>query len=80
VVLYALAGVLYPQAVRGTGLGVGVAFSRVGSVAGPAFAAVLLASGGSAAQVLTGLLPIALIGGACVLALGWRRGPLEGVD
>jgi AAHS family 3-hydroxyphenylpropionic acid transporter len=73
VVLYALAGVLYPQAVRGTGLGVGVAFSRVGSIAGPAFAAALLASGGSASQVLTGLLPIVLIGGACVLALGWRR-------
>jgi MFS transporter, AAHS family, 3-hydroxyphenylpropionic acid transporter len=73
VILYAVAGVLYPQAVRGTGLGVGVAFSRVGSIAGPAFAAALLASGGSAAQVLTGLMPIAIVGGICVLALGWRK-------
>ncbi|HZZ33662.1 MAG TPA: MFS transporter [Phenylobacterium sp.] len=76
VVLYVVAGVLYPAAVRGTGLGVSVAFSRVGSIAGPAFAAMLLASGGSAAQVLTGLLPIAIVGGICVLALGWR-GPAE---
>jgi len=73
VILYAMAGGLYPKAVRGTGLGVGVAFSRVGSIAGPAFAALLLASGGSATQVLTGLLPIAIVGGICVLALGWRR-------
>jgi MFS transporter, AAHS family, 3-hydroxyphenylpropionic acid transporter len=75
VILYAVAGALYPTAVRGTGLGIGVAFSRVGSIAGPAFAAVLLASGGSAAQVLTGLLPIAIVGGVCVLALAWRRAP-----
>ncbi|THD68681.1 MFS transporter [Phenylobacterium sp.] len=75
VILYAVAGALYPTAVRGTGLGIGVAFSRVGSIAGPAFAAVLLASGGSAAQVLTGLLPIAIVGGVCVLALAWRRPP-----
>jgi AAHS family 3-hydroxyphenylpropionic acid transporter len=73
VVLYAVAGVLYPQAMRGTGIGTGVAFSRVGSIAGPAFAAALLASGGSAAQVLTGLMPIAVVGGICVLALGWKK-------
>ncbi|HEX3363592.1 MFS transporter [Phenylobacterium sp.] len=73
VILYAVAGILYPQAIRGTGLGAGVAASRVGSIAGPASAAVLLASGGSAAQVLTGLLPVTLVGGICVLALGWRK-------
>jgi MFS transporter, AAHS family, 3-hydroxyphenylpropionic acid transporter len=77
VILYAVAGILYPTAVRGTGLGVGVAFSRIGSIAGPAFAALLLASGGSAAEVLTGLLPIAIVGGICVLSLGWRR-PSDG--
>lgn len=73
VILYAVAGALYPQAIRGTGLGAGVAFSRVGSIAGPASAAVLLASGGDAAQVLGGLLPVAVVGGICVLALGWRK-------
>lgn len=73
VVLYGVAGVLYPQAIRGAGMGAAVASSRVGSVVGPALAAILLASGGSAAQVLTGLLPIALVGGICVLALAWRR-------
>ena len=77
VILYAVAGALYPQAVRGTGLGASVAFSRIGSIVGPAFAAVLLASGGSAAQVLAGLLPITLVGGVCVLALSWRRGPAQ---
>ncbi|THD59797.1 MFS transporter [Phenylobacterium sp.] len=77
VILYAVAGGLYPPSVRGTGLGASVAFSRVGSIAGPAFAAVLLASGGSAGQVLAGLLPITLAGGACVLALSWRANPLE---
>lgn len=73
VILYAVAGALYPQAVRGTGLGAGVSASRVGSIAGPAFASALLAAGGSAAQVLTGLLPIVIVGGVCVLALGWRK-------
>jgi AAHS family 3-hydroxyphenylpropionic acid transporter len=79
VILYAVAGALYPQAIRGTGLGAAVGFSRVGSIAGPASAALLLASGGSAAQVLTGLLPIVIVGGICVLALGWRE-PAAGRD
>ncbi len=72
VVLFSIAGALYLERVRGTGLGAAVGVGRVGSITGPAFAAVLLASGGSSVQVLIGLLPIVIVAGICALALAWR--------
>ena len=75
VIFFSVAGSLYAERVRGTGLGAAVGMGRAGSVAGPAFAAVLLASGGGSAQVLTGLLPIALLSGLCAAALSWRAAP-----
>jgi AAHS family 3-hydroxyphenylpropionic acid transporter len=74
VVLFAVAGSIYAERIRGTGLGAAVGVGRVGSITGPAFAAVLLASGGSSVQVLMGLLPIALVSGLCAAALSWRGG------
>ncbi|HZZ69220.1 MAG TPA: MFS transporter, partial [Phenylobacterium sp.] len=65
VVLFAVAGSLYAERVRGTGLGVAVGVGRFGSIVGPALGAVLLASGGSSGQVLVGLFPIALAAGLC---------------
>jgi AAHS family 3-hydroxyphenylpropionic acid transporter len=72
VVLFSAAGAIYAERIRGTGLGAAVGVGRVGSIIGPAFGAVLLASGGNSGQVLIGLLPIALIAGFCAAALSWR--------
>jgi AAHS family 3-hydroxyphenylpropionic acid transporter len=73
VIVFAVASVVYPVAARGTGVGAAVAAGRLGSLVGPLFAASLLASGRSSAQVLIGVLPIAVAGGLCVGLLGWRE-------
>ncbi|HEX3888062.1 MAG TPA: MFS transporter [Phenylobacterium sp.] len=73
VVLFAVAGSLYAERVRGTGLGVAVGVGRFGSIVGPALGAVLLASGGNSGQVLVGLFPIALAAGLCATVLAWPR-------
>jgi AAHS family 3-hydroxyphenylpropionic acid transporter len=72
VILFSVAGAIYAERIRGTGLGAAVGVGRVGSITGPAFAAVLLASGGSSVQVLMGLLPIVIVAGICAAALTWR--------
>ncbi|MGZ3376207.1 MAG: MFS transporter [Phenylobacterium sp.] len=72
VILFSVAGAIYAERIRGTGVGAAVGVGRVGSITGPAFAAVLLASGGSSAQVLMGLLPIVIVAGLCAAALTWR--------
>jgi AAHS family 3-hydroxyphenylpropionic acid transporter len=72
VVLYGAAGEAYPQTIRGTGMGAAVASSRVGSLAGPATAAVLLAAGRTPTEVLTSLLPVVLIAAICLVWLSWR--------
>jgi AAHS family 3-hydroxyphenylpropionic acid transporter len=72
VVLFSVAGAIYAERIRGTGLGAAVGVGRVGSITGPAFAAVLLASGGSSVQVLMGLLPIVIVAGICAAVLTWR--------
>ena len=72
VVLFSVAGAIYAERIRGTGMGAAVGVGRVGSITGPAFAAVLLASGGSSVQVLMGLLPIVIVAGICAAVLTWR--------
>lgn len=71
-IVYALAPKCYPRAVRGTGVGAAVGIGRLGSIAGPLFAASLLGAGQSSAQVLTGMLPIVLVAGLCAAALAAR--------
>jgi AAHS family 3-hydroxyphenylpropionic acid transporter len=73
VIVYAVASAVYPVACRGTGVGAAVGAGRLGSLVGPLFAASLLAAGRSPAQVLIGVLPIAVLGGICVGLLGWRE-------
>jgi AAHS family 3-hydroxyphenylpropionic acid transporter len=75
VIFFSVAGSVYAERIRGTGLGTAVGVGRAGSVTGPALAAVLLASGGSSTQVLIGLLPIAIVSGLCAAALSWRATP-----
>lgn len=75
VVLYGAASDCYPEAVRGTGMGAAVGASRVGALAGPSLAAVLLSAGRSPTEVLASLLPVVLTAGACVIWLAWRKRP-----
>lgn len=73
VIVYAVASACYPTAARGTGVGAAVAAGRLGSLAGPLFAASLLAAGRSPSQVLIGVLPIVVACGILVGYLGWRE-------
>ncbi|MBN3791188.1 3-(3-hydroxy-phenyl)propionate transporter MhpT [Burkholderia sp. Ac-20353] len=68
-VLYALAAIYYPTAMRGTGVGSAVAVGRLGSVVGPLAAAELLAMGRSASVVIGASIPVTLVAAAAALLL-----------
>lgn len=72
-ILFALAPLYYPAAIRGTGVGAAVAVGRLGSVVGPLFAGALLASGGGSAAVLLAIVPFVAVGGSAAFALTWRK-------
>jgi AAHS family 3-hydroxyphenylpropionic acid transporter len=69
--LYAVAPACYPTSIRGVGVGAAVAFGRIGSIAGPKLAGLLKAAGHSYSQLLTDLLPVAVIGSVTAIALAW---------
>jgi AAHS family 3-hydroxyphenylpropionic acid transporter len=73
IIILAVIGARYDIASRGTATGAAVAVGRVGSLVGPLVAGMLLAAGRSPAQVMIGILPIVLVGGASVALLGWRN-------
>ncbi|WP_186172558.1 3-(3-hydroxy-phenyl)propionate transporter MhpT [Burkholderia gladioli] len=68
-VLYALAAIYYPTAMRGTGVGAAVAVGRLGSVVGPLAAATLLAAGRSAPIVIGASIPVTLVAAVAALLL-----------
>lgn len=72
VILYGVSGSLYPRSARGAGIGAAIGVGRLGSLAGPTFAALLLAAGRSAEQILTSVLPIVIACGVFVVLLAWR--------
>ena len=72
VILYGVTSRLYPAAVQGAGMGAAVGIGRLGAIVGPIFAAVLLGSGRTPQQVVTAVLPLSIVCGLCVAALGWR--------
>ena len=72
-ILYGLAPSVYPMRLRGTGVGVAVAFGRVGSAVGPFVAALLLGAGRSPSEVLIALLPVLAGAGAATIVLVLRR-------
>lgn len=75
-VLYALAPMLYPAAIRATGVGATVAVGRLGSMAGPLVAGQVLALGLGSGAVLFAAAPGLLFSAGAALALmrGQRRG------
>lgn len=76
-ILYAFAPLCYPTRARGTGVGFAVAIGRIGSIVGPLLGGILVGSGRSTSQVLSGMLPIVLVGSLCAIVLAWRRPPLQ---
>lgn len=75
--LYGVAPVFYDPEIRGTGAGASIAVGRVGAIAGPALAGMLLSSGLSASGVVAYMIPVAAIAGIAVFALSFcRRKPL----
>jgi AAHS family 3-hydroxyphenylpropionic acid transporter len=76
-ILYAFAPLCYPTRARGTGVGFAVAIGRIGSIIGPLLGGILVGSGRTSSQVLSGLLPIVIVGSLCAIALAWRRPPLQ---
>ncbi|MGC4249881.1 MAG: MFS transporter [Sphingobium sp.] len=68
-ILYATAPKIYPEQVRGTGVGAAVAMGRIGSIVGPLLAGFLLAGGRTANDVFLALVPIAAIAGISTMAL-----------
>jgi AAHS family 3-hydroxyphenylpropionic acid transporter len=69
VILYGVAGILYAPSARGTGMGAAVGIGRIGSIAGPALAALLIGAGRTPSQVLLGVLPIVVACGLAVATL-----------
>jgi MFS transporter, AAHS family, 3-hydroxyphenylpropionic acid transporter len=73
IILYAVAVETYPDAVRGLGVGAGVGAGRLGAIAGPAIAALLVVAGHSSTEVLASTLPVILVCSVCIIGLGVRR-------
>jgi MFS transporter, AAHS family, 3-hydroxyphenylpropionic acid transporter len=73
--LYGLAPTYYSPETRGTGSGASVAVGRVGSIAGPLLAGLLLGGGISASGVVAYLVPMAVVAGAGAFALSFCRRP-----
>jgi AAHS family 4-hydroxybenzoate transporter-like MFS transporter len=67
-----LASMIYPVAIRSTGLGWALGVGRVGSIIGPALGGLMLATAVDAKSVYVFCTVPALIGAACIGLLRWR--------
>jgi MFS transporter, AAHS family, 3-hydroxyphenylpropionic acid transporter len=67
--LYALSPNYYPPSMRGTGIGAAVAVGRLGAIAGPLLAGILLGLGRGASAVLITSIPCLLMGAAAAILL-----------
>jgi MFS transporter, AAHS family, 3-hydroxyphenylpropionic acid transporter len=76
--LYGVSPSAYPVQMRATGLGWAIGIGRLGAIAGPTLAGLILQEGGGSPQVLMAMLPGLAIGMATGLALARR--PREFLD
>lgn len=70
-----LASMIYPVAMRSTGLGWALGVGRVGSIIGPTVGGLMLATGLDARHVYLVCIVPALVGAAVVALLRWQGGP-----
>ncbi len=71
--LYGLSSHLYPSQMRGTGVGFAVGIGRLGSIAGPLFAGILLVAGRDAGTVMLAVVPMIFAALAAAVPLVIRR-------
>lgn len=76
-VLYARAPVLYPTAIRATGVGASISVGRLGAIAGPLVAGQVLAAGAGAAGVMFSAAPGLVVAAICAWRLSRRANPDE---
>lgn len=69
--LYGLSSEVYPSPMRGTGVGFAVGIGRLGSIAGPLFAGVLLVAGRDAGTVMLAVVPMIFAALAAAVPLVW---------
>jgi AAHS family 3-hydroxyphenylpropionic acid transporter len=67
--LYALSPNYYPASMQGTGIGAAVAVGRIGAIAGPLLAGLLLSLGRGAPAVLITSIPCLLVGAVAAIRL-----------
>ena len=73
--MYGFAPLYYPVTMRGAGVGVAVAWGRIGSIVGPAAAGIMLGGGSGTQSVLLSLVPVLVLTMIATLALCWLRMP-----
>ena len=73
--LYGVSSTIYPDAVRGTGVGWAVAIGRVGAIVGPALGGVVMSWSGNPSTVIAAALPPVLLALVGSVALTRRRAP-----
>ena len=67
--LYGVAPRLYPEHVRGAGVGAAVGAGRIGAIAGPLVAGMLMGAGATGDQVLLFTIPLILLAGLIFIAM-----------
>ncbi len=75
--LYGLSAEPYPSNLRATGVGFAVGMGRLGSIAGPLFAGILLTAGRDPRTVLLGVVPMILIALVATVWVGRRKPSLS---
>jgi AAHS family 3-hydroxyphenylpropionic acid transporter len=71
--LYGIGASFYPEAVRGTGSGAASGAGRLGSIIGPLAASSLLTHGATGAQVLSAMVPVAVVAAIATFALSFFK-------
>lgn len=73
--LYALAGMFYPSAIRGTGVGTAVAVGRLGSFSGPILAGMILAGSKDSGAVISAAIPVIAVAfvSAFILVMRFKK-------
>lgn len=68
-VLYAMAALVYPANIRGTGVGSAVAAGRVGAFVGPMLAGMIMAMSSGSSTVIMASIPVIIVGTIATLGL-----------
>jgi MFS transporter, AAHS family, 3-hydroxyphenylpropionic acid transporter len=68
-VLYALAGMIYPTEVRGTGVGAAVAVGRLGSMIGPMAAGLMFSLGSGPSMLVMSSIPLVIVAALSAMAV-----------